>query len=278
MKKSVICTLAGALAIVGAGQAHALVLQNRTEAQAIRQELSKKVPEQLACLVKATLACEASSTTLGADCSLLTAGTQNGADAKGKYAAAIAKCDAKWNVIRKNKSYTDAGAYEAIGCPGDSDSNTNGNQRYTNMSSYQVGANLIVKNQLHLLSLILASSVDTDPAAPGNQSCGDEKCLARAATGLLKYVQALQKCIIACENDYSGKKGNGGPTDGSECLVEASGISGAAGSAPAFDACVDKAWASANKKPLALGSLAGGVGSLLGNLAQRFFDAPSNCP
>ena len=66
MKKGVICTVAGALAIIAAGQAHALILPAKSEPQAIRQEISKQNLAQTACLVKANLACEASSTTLGA--------------------------------------------------------------------------------------------------------------------------------------------------------------------------------------------------------------------
>jgi len=270
MKKGVICTVAGALAIIAAGQAHAFILENKSEAQAIRQEISKQNLAQTACLVKANLACEASSTSLGSDCNLLTGAVQNGADAKGKYLDAIAKCDSKFNFMKKAKTLTPAQAYQAIGCPGDADTVAPGNQNFANMGAYQASANTTIKNQLNLLSAILGGFI--------SPPCTDEKCLASAAAGLSKYAQALQKCIIACENDYSAKKGNGGPNDSLVCAVDASGISGAAGSDPAFDACVDKAWASANKKPLALAGLAGTVGSLLGNAAQTLYNAASNCP
>lgn len=270
MKKGVICTVAGALAIIGVGQAHALILDNKSELQAIRQEISKQNLAQTACLVKANLACEASSSTLGSDCNLLTGAVQNGADAKGKYAGDIAKCDSKYNFMKKAKTLTPLLAYQGIGCPGDCDPATGGNQPCTNMGTYQNAANTTIKTQLNLLSAILGGFI--------SPACADEKCLASAAAGLSKYAQALQKCIIACENDYSAKKGNGGPNDSLVCAVDASGISGAAGSDPAFDACVDKAWASANKKPLALAGLAGTVGSLLGNAAQALYNAASACP
>ena len=278
MKKGVICTVAGALAIIAAGQAHALILPAKSEPQAIRQEISKQNLAQTACLVKANLACEASSTTLGSNCDLLTGGVTNGADAKGKYVDAIAKCDSKYNFMKKAKTLTPAQAYQAIGCPGDADAGTDGNQNFPNMGAYQASANTTIKSQLNLLSAILGGSVDVDPGTPGNQPCTDEKCLAGAASGLSKYAQALQKCIIACENDYSAKKGNGGPNDLTVCAVDATGITGAPGSDPAFDACVDKAWASATKKWLPLQGLAGTVGSLLGNAAQTLYNAASNCP
>lgn len=278
MKKGVICTVAGALAIIAAGQAHALILENKSEAQAIRQEISKQNLAQTACLVKANLACEASSTNLGSNCDLLTGAASNGADAKGKYAEAIAKCDSKFNFMKKAKTYTPAQAYTAIGCPGDADTGTAGNQNFPNMGAYQTSANTTIKTQLNLLSAIVPGSIDIDPGTAGNQPCADRKCISGAVSGLSKYAQALQKCIIACENDYSAKKGNGGPNDSLVCAVDASGISGAAGSDPAFDACVDKAWASATKKPLPLAGLAGTVGSLLGNAAQTLYNAASNCP
>lgn len=278
MKKGVICTVAGALAIIGVGQAHALILDNKSELQAIRQEISKQNLAQTACLVKANLACEASSSTLGSDCNLLTGAVQNGADAKGKYVDAIAKCDSKYNFMKKAKTLTPLQAYQGIGCPGDCDPATGGNQPCTNMGTYQNAANTTIKTQLNLLSAILGGSIDVDPATPGNQPCTDEKCSAGAASGLSKYAQALQKCIIACENDYSAKKGNGGPNDSLVCAVDGSGTSGAAGSDPAFDACVDKAWASATKKWLPLQGLAGTVGSLLGNAAQALYNAASACP
>ena len=288
MKKGVICTVAGALAIIAAGQAHALILPAKSEPQAIRQEISKQNLAQTACLVIANLACEASSTTLGSNCDLLTGGVTNGADAKGKYVEAIAKCDSKYNFMKKAKTLTPAQAYQAIGCPGDAVPNCtspgvpagcqDGNQNFANMGAYQTSANTTIKSQLNLLSLIVGSSVDVDPSTPGNQPCLDEKCLASASSGLSKYAQALQKCIIACENDYAAKKGNGGPNDLTVCAVDATGITGAPGSDPAFDACVDKAWASATKKPLPLAGLAGTVGSLLGNAAQTLYNAPSNCP
>ncbi|MFM7143833.1 MAG: hypothetical protein ACKO2K_18160 [Alphaproteobacteria bacterium] len=277
MKKGVICTVAGALAILGAGQAHALVLAAKSEAQGIRADISAQNLAATACLVKANLACEASSTTLASDCNLVTQATQNGADAKVKYAGDIAKCASKFNYLKKNKSGTDASSYESVGCTGDSNSGTPGNQRFTNMTAYQSSALLNIKNQLNLLSAIIGSFIDVDPNTVGNQPCADEKCIASAASGLSKYAQALQKCIIACENDYSAKKGNGGTTDAGNCLVAASGITGAAGADPAFTACVDKAWASATKKYLPLQSLAGTVGTLLGNAANNLYNLAPNC-
>jgi len=277
MKKAVICTVAGALAIIGASQAHALVLAAKSEPQAIRAEISAQNLAATACLVKANLGCEASSTQLGSNCDLVTQATTFGADAKGKYADAIAKCESKFNYMKKSKTLTPLLAYEAIGCPGDSDAGTANNQRFTNMSTYQAAALLNIKNQLNLLSAILGSFIDVDPNTAGNQPCTDEKCLAGAASGLSKYAQALQKCLIACENDYAAKKGNGGTTDAGNCLVAASGTTGDAGADPAFTACVDKAWASATKKWLPLQSLAGTVGGLLGSAANNLYNLPANC-
>jgi len=274
MKKGVICTVAGTLAIIAAGQAHALVLAAKSEAQGLRADVSKQVAGYTACIVKANLACEASGASTVQECDLTTATATAPADAKGKFAGDVAKCDSKVNYMKKAKTFTPLTAYQAIGCVGDADAGTGGNQPYTNMTTYQAGAIASAKANVKLLGGLLPGLVS---GAPWN--CTDQKCVAGVAATLGKWTAAVQKCFAACENDYSAKKGNGGGVDTpSPCSIDTStGQTGGAGADPAFTACVEKAYASATKK-IALPSAIGVIAGILQGANDGFYNQASNCP
>lgn len=297
MKKGIIYTVAGAMALA-AGQAHALQLAAKTEAQAIRADISKQTQGFTACVVKANLACEASGVWNVQECNLNTGTANPPGDAKGKFADAIAKCESKVNYLKKNKTYTDAGAYEAIGCPGDSVPNCtapntppgcqDGNQRYTNMTTYAANAKASAKSSVALLGGVLPNFLP--------QCADDTKCVAGYAGNLVKWTVAVQKCLSDCENDYAGKKGNGGNEDVNpsvNCSLDTvTGSNGAVGSDPVFAACVAKAYAGLTKKGPAPGvnwglgglvgcpsctDLTGYIANVLTGANNGLYNSPSNC-
>lgn len=284
MKKRVICTISGALAIFGAARADAFLLLEKTEAQAIRADISKQIAGFTACMVKANLACESSGVWDAQECDLGTGTATAPGDAKGKYAGDIAKCVSKLNYLKKNKTYTDSGAYEAIGCPGDSDSNVAGKQRYQNMTKFQSAAVAVVRASVTTLGAVLPiylTGVDHNPGGPPilDPDCSPadptnpkdlaaaNKCVAGYAGLLGKWTAAVQKCIADCENDYQGKKGNGGAEDvdpSVNCGLETTkGTTAAVGADPVFKACVEKSYAGLTKKGPPPGRK-WGIGAILG--------------
>jgi hypothetical protein len=64
----------------------------------------------------------------------------------------------------------------------------------------------------------------------------------------------VQKCQLACENDYSNKKGNGGGTDSATACSLNAGATASTGDAN-FDACVVKAYGKLIKTPLPPGEV-----------------------
>ncbi|MEI8359197.1 MAG: hypothetical protein WCH13_12010, partial [Deltaproteobacteria bacterium] len=106
MKKGIIYTAAGAIALLGvASPARALVLPDKSEAQQIRASISAQNQGLTACVVKANLACEKDTAPVQ-DCFVST-GTitpMSGADAKGKFVADLAKCASKVSYMSKAKT------------------------------------------------------------------------------------------------------------------------------------------------------------------------------
>jgi len=273
MKTGFLCTVAGALAIIGAGQAHALVLEAKSEEQALRADVSKQIIGYTVCIAKANLACEASGASTAQECDLTTATATAPADAKGKFAGDVAKCDGKVNYMKKSKTLTPAAAYEAIGCVGDSDASTGGNQPYTNMNTYQAGAMANAKANVKLLGSLLPGALS---GAPWN--CSDQKCVAGVASTLAKWTAAVRTCFAACENDYVGKAGNGGGGDlPTPCRISPDGRTGGEGADPAFTACVEKAYASATKK-IALPAAIAQIAANIQVANDGFYNSASNCP
>lgn len=273
MKKGIIYTAAGAIALLGvASPARALVLPVKSEPQQIRASISAQNQGLTACVVKANLACEKGTAPVQ-DCFVSTGTTtpMSGADAKGKFVADLAKCASKVNYMSKAKTTTPSTAYQSIGCVGDSDAGTPGTQPFTNMTTYQNYSTSYVNTQVQLLGSLIPGI-----AAGAPYNCTDQACVSGVSSVLAKWTGGVQKCQAACENDYSNKKGDGGPVDlPSPCTISSDGTTGAVGAAPAFTACIEKNYASASKKivPPAIGVIAG----ILQTALDNFYNLPSNC-
>jgi hypothetical protein len=89
------------------------------------------------------------------------------------------------------------------------------------------------------------------------------------AATLSKYSQGIFKCQGKCENDYSGKIGNGGLTNGPEC------VSGDPGADPAFIACDNAALTKAGTLTPAVAAqllplIRGAIDTANGDLYDRF--------
>lgn len=289
--------------VVQAGTAQALVLDYKTEAQAIRAEINKQVSGFTACIVKASLKCEATGASAGlVECDLVDGTAVAPADAKAGFAADLAKCASKVNYMKKAKTLSAAAGYSAIGCPGDATPTTcdhgfcalsgvennsfscglastctdpavdDGDVNFVDLNAYRdtaiVVARSTVANLASINALFLGGACDTD-----------NKCAAGYTSNLSKYAAAVQKCQLACENDYAGKKGNGGPTDEAVCNASANGQRAADTTNLALDACIAKAYAGYQKKDPEgiLGVLVGNVAGAINSATNNLYNVASNC-
>ncbi len=273
-----IVAAAAALVVFG-GTASALVLTEKTEEQKLRADIFKQQSKYVDCLVKADLACEKTSTTVGKDCTLATGTAINGGDEKVKFVAAIAKCDSKLAFMKKAKTLTAGTAYTAIGCPGDSDGiSGNGDQPWADMTAYQGGLPASSKTQIDTLAIVVGAVAGdaaicgpiVPPATDDQLKCGN--AFTKEIGG---YSQGLYKCLLACENDYKDKKGNGGGTDSlTNCAIDSlTPVDGTNTSGNVnFNACVDKVYAKLLKKVPGISTAA--LGSvMLGQINLALQDA-----
>jgi hypothetical protein len=234
--------------MVSSTTASALVLVEKSEEQKLRADIQKQQHGYVSCLVKAAANCEKSGAVAESECDLPSGTATPPADAKGKFAADIAKCDGKLNFLKKAKTLTDASAYTAIGCPGDSDSGTSGDQPYNLLSELQAATPAATKTQIQTLAAALGVLTGCNDEGTYPTAKDQNKCQAAEVKRIAGYAAAIQKCEQGCEVDYKDKKGNGGTTDTGVCSLNAGGTSGSM--ANAFGACVDKAYAKATKTPI----------------------------
>jgi hypothetical protein len=228
------------LAIVAAlGTASALVLTEKSPEQKHRKDVAKQLSKYVLCLTKAAQKCEKTGVTTAVECHVDTSVVDPPADPKGKFAPAVAKCIGKVNLAKKSPSQgaTPITDYEGIGCPGDSNSGSSGDQRYTDLTAYQAGTLTMIRSQIGAI----ASGIDAAGCAPGTNHTdqADLDCVALEGLKITTLVKGLFKCGNKCENDYKDKKGNGGTTDGPNCHD---------GGDPNFQICADAAQAKATKK------------------------------
>lgn len=190
--------LAAALLVATGSAAHALVFADKSPEQKLRADIGKQIAGYMKCLGKAVVACEKTGVLAGAECTVEGGAVTAPADPKGKFAAAVAKCDAALDYGRKApRDLTSLQSYELLGCPAyGSGFEFSGLEQYAQFL-------LLVKPSLDDL-------VDDMPFVSG---CTDAKSCAAAAKVLLDAADAIQRCKLACENDYKDKKGNGGLTD-----------------------------------------------------------------
>jgi hypothetical protein len=275
---------AAALTLVGGAAARGMVIDISNKAnkplEKLRQDIAKQVSKYTFCLVKAATACELKGALSTVECHLDT-GVVDFETTPGKvtqkFHDAIAKCDGKLNLSNKGSDYV------GIGCPGDCSANQ-GVQQCADMSAFQAtvtattGASA-AKVQLGTLAFFidLGCSVDVPMSTPMTQARKD--CVKTNAATLSKYSQGLFKCVYKCENDYKGKIGNGGLTNGPECN------SGAMGSDPAFNTCDSAALSKAGTlTPVVAMQLLPQVRSALNNANNSLYNradptgAPSDSP
>jgi hypothetical protein len=239
MKKRLL-PFAAALIVLTFGMAHALVLESGSPEQKFRKDVGKQLSKYALCLIKQLRLCENTGASSGPEC-LLSPVVQATppADAKLKFVAGVALCESKVDLSKKSPSGgTDPIAdYESIGCPGDSDGGTSGDQRYADLNAYQAGTIATLKTTLQAN----AALIDVVGCAPGSNHMdeADIDCVAAEAQKVATLVKGIFKCGAKCENDYKNLFGNGGGTDDPVC---------ADGGDANFQICLDAAIAKATKK------------------------------
>ena len=126
--------LAAALVFAVGSAASGTVLP-KGDLQKLRKDIDKQTAKYAICVGKAALACEATGTNKAPECDL----TGDGMPPPGTVPAEaitalgedLAKCASKLNLSKKGTDYA------GIGCPGDCDAGTVGDQSCTNMAGFQ---------------------------------------------------------------------------------------------------------------------------------------------
>src|SRR5262245_42876991 len=201
------------------GMAHGLVLVAGEPLQKQRADVGKQEAKLVACLAKANIKCEESGVDSSVECNLTTPSASTIADAaaKAKFVDAVAKCLSKVDLEKKSATGNPATDYTGIGCPGDADPNTGGDQPFADMNAFQTNQLTSVPTQLSMLAPFIAQicgggTATSDPLVLA--------CMDTDAKALLKYGTSANKCQTKCENDYSGAKGGAEPTDStSQCAL-----------------------------------------------------------
>jgi hypothetical protein len=190
--------LAAALLLTTGSAAHALVLTEKSPAQKLRADVGKQIHGYLKCLGKAAVACEKTGASTDAECILDTGAVTAPADPKGKFAAAVGKCDAALDFGRKApRDLTSFESYQLLGCP-----------------NYGIGFTFSgLEQYAQFLGLVKPAMDDLIDEMPFMSGCSDAKSCANAAKILLNLIDGLNRCDLTCEEDYKDKKGNGGTTD-----------------------------------------------------------------
>jgi hypothetical protein len=190
--------LAAALLLSTGSAAHALVLAERSPAQLLRADIGKQIGGYMKCLNKAVVACEKTGSSIDAECIIETGATAAPADPRGKFAAAIDKCDAALAFGRRApRELSSLQSYQLLGCP-----NYGSGLQFSGLEQYA-----------QFLLLLKPSIDDLIDEMDFLAGCSDATSCAKSAKILLDLVDALNRCELSCEEDYKDKKGNGGTTD-----------------------------------------------------------------
>ena len=117
------------------------------------------------------------------------------------------------------------------------------------MTGYQGGVLGSTKGQIDTLAVALGAlaGCGAQPTVKDQQ-----KCQAAENKRIAGYAAAIQKCQLACENDYKNKKGNGAPSDSTTACSLNANSTASTGDAN-FDACIVKAYGKLTKTPLPVG-------------------------
>jgi hypothetical protein len=277
--------LSSLVAVAGmllAGAAQGLVLEETSEDKKLRQDIGKQLTNLAYCYGKAWQKCEKKTDPFTNSCSLVTGQTDldpnSPGDLSGKFAADIAKCETKVDFLKKAKTLNATTGYEAIGCRGDSDSGTPGEQPFADLTSYEAGSKTLLRSTAGQLGLI-----------PGLSGCDPEsddadKCVTTLVKTFSVFTKAIGTCSWKCENDYRDKKGNGGPNDDDNCSIDLGYATTSPTPDPNMTVCADKALAKMLKKyPGGLPSLLDGVvmpivADQLNSGNDIYYNVPGNCP
>jgi len=216
--------------------AHGLVLPAGSALQKQRADVGKQEAKLVACLAKASIKCEEKGADSSSECNLAnpSASTIADATAKAKFVAGVATCLGKVDLEKKSATGNPATDYTGIGCPGDADPNTSGDQPFADMNAFQANQLTSVPTQLSMLAPFIAQicgggTATSDPLVLA--------CMDTDAKALLKYGTSANKCQTSCENDYSAtaSKGGGGPNDSTtQCALTG-------GATTVFNLCVQAA-------------------------------------
>jgi len=183
----------------------ALILMDKSAAQKQRADIGKQGAKNALCMAKASLKCEANGTSVMPECKLVNPASSTVPDPKNKIipqlTAALDKCESKLDYAKKSATGNPVTDYTGIGCPGDSDTGTAGDQPFADLTAYQNNVGLSTRTQLEALGTVLSVI------------CADNQCAVDQGTLGLAYAKGLFKCFGKCEDDYKNKAGNGGDTD-----------------------------------------------------------------
>jgi hypothetical protein len=250
--------LAAALVFAVGKAASGLVLDKGTDQQKLRKNIDKQTQKFAICVGKAALACEAAGTSGAPECDLTGDGMPMPgtvpAEAITALAEDLAKCESKLDLSKKGSDYA------GIGCPGDCDAVTLGDQSCGTMASFQAYSIDNTYFQIEGLGAILSGVCG-----------GDNTCFNTQGELGVKYSKAVFKCITKCENDYKNKKGNGGDNDTlANCDPNTSADAN-------FQACITKA---EGKAPGIIAGFRDGLDNAISDGRDDLYDeaAPVPCP
>jgi hypothetical protein len=230
-----------------------------------RQDIGKQLAKMVLCIAKAGTKCEAKGEHSGVECNLVDPDASTVSDkVAAKLAAAIGKCESKLALDKKGP----ASDYAAIGCPGDSNSGLAGDQPYADLDDYEANVGGDAREALSLLTPL----IDVLCGGPNSENQAVQDCVKAQVAGLSSYAAGVFKCQEQCENDYSGGKGGGGPTDSTtQCAA------GNAGADDNFADCVggalDKAEAKGALIPAALAAVSAAINDATNDLYNE-----DDCP
>jgi len=278
MRKGISFIAAAALTLTtSAALAHVLdpAVGDTEKANAkLRSDIGSQIAKYTFCLVKAATKCEGKGVNSGVECHLDTGVFDNEANEPGtqqKFQDAIAKCDSKINLTKKGTDYT------GIGCPGDCNAAA-GTQQCASIAAFQTTITTVTptspKGQLGLL----AGAIDAGCAANLGGANTDEvriDCVKDAVKLASKYGSTVFKCEGKCEVDFKDTKGNGGPSNGNECLAGTVGVDAN------LTACVQKTLDKVTPGlPGALAGLPAALNGVINDATRGLFDRfdPTSTP
>ena len=231
----------------------------------LRSDIGAQIAKYTFCLVKAAQKCESKGLNSGVECHLDTGVVDyDGGDAQTKFQAAITKCDSKVNLSKKGTDYT------GIGCPGDCNTSAPGTQQCASIPAFQAITLAVTASSPKGQLGVLAVAIDAACAVNLGGTNTDEAridCVANTVKLASKYGAAVFKCEGKCEVDFKDKAGNGGPTNGNECLAGTVGVD------PNLTACVQKTLDKVS--PGLTGALAGlpaALNGVINNATSGLFD------